>query len=315
MKFEFTSDNVRQSFTNFPVLKLKAGEKARILAIESPEGVFVHTLRAPAILNGQVVVEEVKTRTGEVVQRAKEDFIGKHQCLGNMNTLLDNEIDPENCPTCEASKSSGGDIPAPKIRYAMHVVKYKCQQGSFKVATPFSAELLAWSFPERVFNNLVGIVEEHGDLRQHDLLLGPCENELFQKFTMAVGGGAAWLENDERKNYIAQLYEANKTDDLASVMARKLDKASMRNDVETVMIRLNLASGGSSNLDGPAGGVGSAMDVDALLGSIGGGSAAPAPVPTMEPVAPVAVDTPTADEPDSGPSGGVLNFDQILKGL
>jgi hypothetical protein len=346
VKLQFNASNKRDTGGDFPALKLTHGEKARILCIETePEVGFIHTLRAPAILaDGTPVMEQAKSRGGEMVDRQKMDYMGRHLCFGQIETLLETGKDPANCPTCQASVEHADMIDAPARRFAMHVVKYKVVPGSYKVQNPFQAELLVWSFTDKKFGTISDIAEEHGDLRSKDLMLGPCENADFQNFEIQVAGSAAWLENEENKKFVTTLYAANKIPDLTVAIGRKIEKSMAIEDIQKVLTRYATARGASmvsnaapSAAAGMGGGASSGTDLDALLSG-----AAPAPaadftipgapstppdfvtealeppaassapsapeVPVEAPAAPAAAE-PQAEQPK------VLNFDELLNGL
>jgi len=327
-KMTFTSENKKTSNFDFPKLYLDHGERARIVCIEpEPEVNFVHTLKAPQVVNGEVVMESVKNKDGSFTEKPKMDFVGRHLCFGNMNTLMEKGKDPQNCPTCAAAQDNDAIGEAVR-RFAMHVVQYKVQPGKFAVQTPFQAELVVWAFTDSRFSQLTDIAEEHGDLRSKDLLLGPCENKNFQKFDVQVGGSAAWLESDETKQFVQTLYAQNKLDDLDPAIGRKVTKEQANEDIQKVLLKHAQAFGGGSASTGsaptPTGGVEAPpVGLDDLLGAGLGGPAAPeAPAPVSEPLevpqAPVAefpaqVETPAAPEPPKEEK--TLNFDDLLKGL
>lgn len=320
-KISFNSDNKKTNFSDFPKLFLDFQEKARIVCIEpEPEVNFVHTLRAPSIINGEVVMESVKNKDGSFTEKPKMDFVGKHLCFGNLNTLMEKDKDPANCPTCAAAQESDAIGPATR-RFAMHVVQYKVKPGTFTPQTPFQAELVVWAFTDQRFSNLTDIAEEHGDLRQRDLLLGPCENKGFQKFDVNVGGSAAWMETDENKKFVAALYAENKLEDLDPAIGRKITKSQAEEDIQKVLLKHAQAFGGGSASEGPreAAGVAPSMDLEGLLG-------APASTPVADPVsepleapeAPLAdfPATPAAEaEPTEEKPKSVLDFDSLLADL
>lgn len=337
VKLEFNSSNKKDTGVDFPALKLSHGEKARILCIETePEVGFIHNLRAPAVLaDGTPVMEKAKSRGGEMVDRQKMDFVGRHLCFGSIETLLETGKDPANCPTCQKAVENADMIDPPQRRFAMHVVKYKCQPGSFKVQTPFQAELLVWSFTDKKFGTIADIAEEHGDLRTKDLMLGPCENADFQNFEIAVAGSAAWLETEETKQFVKTLYAANKIPDLTVAIGRKVEKSMAAEDVQKVLQRHAMARGSAVMADATtqAGvGVGAmgggaaapATDLDALLSGAGSTPAPPAQAPSTDfapesvavpPAAETVEEPPAAAEEPKQEAPKVLDFDALLSGL
>ena len=101
----FDSANKAKVGGQYPKFKLERGERARIVVIDrEPMVEYVHTLRAPQVANGRVVMEQVQDQSGNLVERPKEDFIGQHICLGDFETLEANGSDPGACPTCAAGK-------------------------------------------------------------------------------------------------------------------------------------------------------------------------------------------------------------------
>lgn len=285
-KLGFSTENKAQSAFDYPKLWLDKGDRARIVCIEpEPEFEFVHTLRAPQIVNGQAVTENVRQKDGSYQEQTKFDFIGRHICFGNLSKLQDKGKDPENCPTCAKAQESEA-VGSATRRFAMHVVRYKTQPGSFKAQDPFQAELVAWTFTDRIFNQLVDIMDEHGDLRKKDLLLGPCENKFFQKFDIQVGGNAEWLRDKDRQDFVKKLYHENQASALQPLISRKLGRELAEEDVQKVLTRHQIAFGGgmaATQQDAaPAGDVGNEMDLDSLLGDDGEKKQPEKPEPSTE---------------------------------
>lgn len=326
-KIEFNSSNKVKTFNDYPKLKFEQkGEKARIVVLDdAPSMEWVHTLRAPSIVNGQVVMETVNNRDGSSTQKPKMDFIGQHMCFGNAQKLAEKFKDPENCPTCAAGNESEA-IEPPKRRFAIHVVRYKVQPGSYKVQTPFQAELLAWTFTDKVFDVLVSIAEEHGDLRSKDLLL-ECSNKFFQNVEIQVGGSAAWLASEETKKFVQSIYAENKNEDLSTLIARKVSRDMALEDIAKAKLKHAQAFGGSTE------GAGTAPSASQTAGAVGlddilsGPGEAPAQEPAAaveEPAEPaaaveepvVAPSQPVEDEkPAEEKKSDPLDFDSLLSGL
>lgn len=328
VKMTFSSENKQKSDFDFPKLSLDHGERARVVMIDAePEMMFIHTLRAPEIINGEVVMEKVKAKDGSLSDKPKYNFIGRHICFGNIETLLKNGKDPEQCPTCAAAQQSDA-IEAPVPRYATHVVRYKTQPGGFKIQTPFQAELLVWAFTAGRFNSLVDIAEEHGDLRKKDLLLGPCENKMYQNFDIQVGGTAEWLADEERNSFVKRLYAENKLEDLMPAIGRKISREMANDDIQKVLIRHAQAFGGSASESAAESNIAGGMDLDNLLG---GGDSTPASAPTPVQDEPLGVteqsDTPPwtpdaeaapvqeSSTPEPEKPKQTLDFDSLLDGL
>ena len=260
-------ENKSKSSYDYPRLSLDRGERARIVCIESePAMEWTHVMRAPQIVNGQVVMETVQNRDGTTREAPKFDFIGRHICIGDDDVIADKGVDIKGCPVCLASTESDA-VKAPERRFAMHVVRYKTQPGSFTVATPFQVELLAWAFADNRFNTLVDFAAEWGDLRKHDIMLGPCESKQFQKWDMSVAAKAEWLLDDDRKKLVTATFEENKAKDLESLIGRRLTLDQVTEDLQRVMDRHAQAFGGAP-VDLPeAEVIASDMELDSLLGT------------------------------------------------
>lgn len=256
----------KKNVTNYdyPKLKLVKNERARILVgLEDPEVEYVHTIRKPKIENG-VPVMKMEERRGRQVEVNEMDFVSRSICLGDPSILENNGSDPKNCPMCKTAKEHPDWLKAPDARYAVNVIRYKTQPGKFDVQIPFQVDVLVWSFTGRMFNKLVDFATEHGDLRQHDLMLGPCENEMYQKFDIAVGSKAEWLANDETKKLTAQAFQQNRTEDLAVAFGSKKEERFIKMDLEDVA----LAWGDLSGTQAPAAATGSlSTGLDDLMGS------------------------------------------------
>lgn len=331
-KITFSSENKQTTFDSYPKLKFEnKGEKARVAILDDmPEVSWVHTLRAPATVNGQVVMETVPNKDGGTTQRAKMEFVGQHLCFGNDNVLAEKKKDPANCPTCAAGNESEA-IEPPRRRMAIHVIRYKTQPGTFKPQEPFQAELLAWVFGEKIFDSLVSIAEEHGDLRSKDLLL-ECSNKMFQNVDLQVGGAAAWLGADENKKFVQSLFATNKCDDFAPLLARKVTRQQAEDDITKVRLRHAQAFGGTTEAVGSAPSVSetaAAVNLDDILSgpsetTTPTSAAAPwdatttaAPEETASAAPPAVTEAPAPAAEPSAPAGGgdVLDFDALLQGL
>lgn len=234
----FTTENkVEKTNYDFPKLKLKKGEQARVLVgLEDPIVEYVHTLRKPKIVDGEPVYETVERgRSKEKVTVNATDFVGQPLCLGDLEVLGENGVDPKHCPACAAAVKHPDIFQPPRRRYAMHVVRYKTKSGSFDLVNPYSVETLVWSFTDTVFNKLVDFKTEWGDLKKHDLMLGPCTVETFQQFDINVGAKAAWLEGGkERAELTKETFKSNLIDDLSIACGSKKKLEWVEQDIETV---------------------------------------------------------------------------------
>lgn len=268
-RVQLSAENKRTSQYEYPKLFLDRGERARILVIEpEPMVEYVHDLRAIQVVNGRVVMETVQ-RYGKDEEAPKYDFVGRPLCLGDLNVLDAKGADPDGCPACAASVESSA-VEGPKRRFAMHVVQYTTAGGSFNVAEPFSAKLVVWAYTDRIFNQLADFAAPEsqggwGDLKKHDLLLGPCENKKFQRFDINVAPNAAWLKDDSRKSYIKELYQSNQAQDLSVLIGRRVTAEQMREDLQRVLDRYRAAYGGTDVDQLTATAEIESMDLDTLL--------------------------------------------------
>lgn len=251
-KMTFSDENKAKSQYEFPKLKLEMGERVRVSCIEGdPNYGFVHTLRAPQIVNGKAIKEMVsfKNKNGETEQREemKTDFIGQHICIGDMNTLSEKGADIVNCPVCKLSKESDA-VEGPKRRFSMNILRYTTQPGSFVILDdPFQAEITVWSFTDKVFNDLVELAKEWGNLQERDLNLGPCTGKQYQKFDINVANRAEWIQSDARKDYVKKIYQATRLEDLDMALGRKLTKDQVEEDLDKVITRYEIAMGRASS--------------------------------------------------------------------
>ena len=238
-RVEFTSDNKKATNNfDFPKLKLTQGEKARIVVgLEPPVMEYVHTLRKPQIVNGVPQMETLKRKSGEEYQAHKKDFVGNPICVGREEVLDEKGSDPQQCPMCKLAADNPDYTDPPKRRYAMHVMRYRTKTNTSEVATPFSVELLVWSFTQTVFNKLVDIRNEidGGDLRKHDLILGPCTNQTFQQFDITPGlKQAEWMADKERQSLFVETWKENQIPDLTIAIGSKKREDWIKEDIETI---------------------------------------------------------------------------------
>jgi len=320
-KVTFDTSNKLESSLSFPRLKLENGERARIVLIE-PDPLFewVHNLRAPQIVNGQPAMEKVTKRNGEVSEQMKFDFIGRPICLGDYSVIQEKGLDPENCPMC-ALAAKGDMVRPPERRFAMHVMRYSLKPGGFEPATPFAVQTIVWAFSDTVFNKIADFASEWGDLRQKDLLLGPCTNTVFQKYDINIAASAHWLSSPEVKQATVQTYKDNQCKDLSVFCGRRTDKSFILSDLDKIIERHALANGKTpppGPFDSPA-----KSDIDDILSASSDSlvvtgeledlftSNDPAPV---EELASIEVEEPVKETPKVKPSG-TASFDDLLAGL
>lgn len=221
---------------DFPKLKLKKGEKARVLVgLENPLVEYVHTLRKPVIVNGVPKMVTRERKNGDTYQTNQLDFISRPICLGDATVLQEDGADPKNCPMCKLAKDYPDYTTAPQRRYAMHVIRYRTKAGTDQVAIPFSVEVLVWSFTDQIFNKLVDLKAEWGDLRKHDLILGPCSDEMFQKFDISPSQKAEWLSDEERKQLTALTFKENQIPDLTIATGSAKQRSWVDQDIHQIM--------------------------------------------------------------------------------
>lgn len=310
---EFRPENKGKSAYDYPKLQLDQGERARIvMAEQAPDNEYVHTLRTPKMLNGQVLRETVN-RFGSMVEQVAYNFEGRVVCLGTPEALEKSGMDVSACPACEAAAETDA-IKPPERRFAIHVIHYVTVPGGFDVAQPFSVRLEAWLFNGKIFNDLVDIAhelsddeKETGDLRTKDLLLGPCENKQFQKFKFRIAGKAVWMSSPEYKQIVKTTFQEQRSPDLLPLLANKVGLESMKSKVAAVQEANRAAFGDSSAT--PVDDTVDTSEIDGLLGDDD------APAKVAEPVVSVDLDALAATEVPTAPKdepGEDLDLEAIL---
>jgi hypothetical protein len=222
----------------FPRLKLtEKGQKSRFTVFEAPWREWVHYIKAPEFDDqGRPVRETRYKKNGDPYTVDAMEFISQPICLGSEDALAAKGLDPKNCPACEASEKSGGDIPGPVQRFAVNVIEYTLRGSGFDVREPFSAEVKVWSFTGRIYDEIEGIQREIGDLRQHDITL-ECEDPGWQRnklaFKMEPGHKYA------PRGYIKELLskEGNKATDaqLRDACGRDMPRTRMQEDCDLAL--------------------------------------------------------------------------------
>ena len=264
-RIKFSAENVKVNDYNFPKLKLKKNEVARIVLLEDPVMAYVHDLREPKLTNGipEKVIKQRRDNTN--YEDFIYNFVSRPICLGDEGTLADIGSDPVNCPVCAEAKASDR-AHAPKRRFAMHVIRYATKPGSSDVQTPYSAQNLVWSFTDKVFGKIVDFQQEWGDLRKHDLIL-KCDNEIYQNYEMTIGAKAAWMEDAARIELTKTIFKENQAKDLVIFCGTPKEKKYIEMDLNQVRTTYNIATNtpaALSALDGATEGVG-AVTLDAGL--------------------------------------------------
>lgn len=237
-KMTFTSSNRAFEIENFPKIKLENKESARLVVLEVPESAFVHNLRAPKIVSGQVQYN------GEEMIF---EFIGNPICLGDENVVKERTIDVKNCPACKAVQENPDWFQAPKRKYATHVYQY-VTNGSNKAPASGEGNVKVWAFADQKFGELIDIFEsaneesdEPVDIRDIDLLLGPCENPMYQKYKI-LPGKSAWKAKPETRSRFESSVEANRCKDLYRYIGRKMGRDFIDDKVADVRRKWNQAN-------------------------------------------------------------------------
>jgi hypothetical protein len=325
-RIDFKPTNRKETVGDFPRLKLAKNDRRRIVCLEEPHFEYVHTLRAPKIVNGRATYETTERRDGTTYEAMVMEFIGRPICLGDIGVLQDKGVDPKNCPICQES-TVGDQVNPPERRFAMNVVEYSTAPGSFDVVDPYAVRVVVWAFSDTIFNKLIDFASEWGSLQEHDLQLGPCTNPTFQKYDISISREAQWLLGDDRKKSTALAYKTQKCLDLAALCGRKVTRAYLLEDLNKIRGRWDTVDGRSGTQDalsGPAGaslrdGIGdllsgnpasapsasqrppsTGVDLDGLLGSIE--TPAPAQPASREPASDASVARMVPIEFDPGPN-------------
>jgi hypothetical protein len=344
MRVGFTTENKSRDTSGYPKFRMEQkNEKRRICLIEqTPVMRRLHAVRMPVVENGRIVMETRKGKRGDY-EVPMQEFVGSHLCTGDEQAFLPIDdggkgltIDPDNCVMCEWAQRYPDYFEAPYRRFAQHVLEYKCQPGTAKVATPFQAELKVWLYTDTRFDAIVDMVDEHGNPRGFDIIAGPCESVSWQKYQIQVGGSCEWAKTDERKALVAEIWKNNQCEDLEGQIARKPNPAFIQADVDKVLDRwaevgrvdedgetisgadyddLNDLLGEShhekkTKVDVTPSGPSPEADEDlsALLGSSAGESEVPDAAGSH-------VEEPATDDDDDAPSGDVADFDKLLGDL
>lgn len=304
----------RTTNLEFDKLKLKVGERARIVTLEKPTFTWVHTLRAPKIVDGRANKVIKKRKDGTEYADWDMDFIGRPQCLGDHGIIADEGLDAKNCPICARAKESE-ETSAPERRFAMNIIKYNTK-GDGSLVSPFGCASQVWVYTEGVFNKLYDIAQEYGGLVGRDLILGPCQApETYQKFDISAGAKNVW-ESDERITAIVkETHTGNRVENLEAAVGRRAEARWLKEDIKKVAERWKIAHGKSSGTD-PS----EADQVKSLKGELDNLLVPPAPPAATEPgVTTSNVMTYPDAQDDTAPAAPAQpaedNFADLLKGL
>lgn len=299
-QIDWTPEFKRTSTPDFERLKLKVGERARIVIMDKPTFAWTHTLRAPKIVDGAAQKEIKKRKDQTEYADWVYEFVSRPICLGDASTIDDDGIDPANCPVCARAASSEECAP-PERRFAANIIKYNTKADGTVIA-PFGCASQVWAFTENTFNKLLGIAEEHGGLIGKDLILGPCQPpEHFQRFDIMGGGRNTWEIDDSVKAIVTATHENNRVDDLEAACGRRTEAKWLKRDLELIAEKWRIANGKAA----PA--ASEKTEVTSLKGELDNLLAAPAAPPAV-------VQEPAADETkrESPPAGEPDDFSKLL---
>lgn len=224
-----------KSASAFPKLKLANGETARIVCLEEPVMAYVHTLEKPMIRNGEAVMEKKKRKDGQEYTKNAMKYVSSFLCLGDEDVMAERGVDPENCPACKASTRSD-EVKAPKPKYAMNILRYSTKPGSAEVSSPFNVQVEAWVFSNQQFSQIRKLALEGWKLQEHDLILGPCQDETYQRFEVVLSQQAHWMVTEDNKKRSLVTFKENKASDgdLETLCARKVERKYIEQDLEQV---------------------------------------------------------------------------------
>lgn len=259
---QIASENrVGEGGNRFPRLKFQAkGERKRVLLID-PEGPwqeYVHYLRAPIFVEGLPKMKTREKKNGEEVEDYDTEFLSMPLCLGDDAVIEEAGFDAGNCPVCAAIKQAPGEARLePQLRFAANVVDQQLQHNSWAVQKPYSAKVVVWTFNGNVYDEIVGLQEQHGSLiRERDLNL-ECTNSGFQQVKIGVAPNPGWKEASAGA-YLGELLgeEGNiaTVDQLRDACGRSVKRAFLDEDVSVAIRRWNraVALRGGSPFEDPA---------------------------------------------------------------
>jgi hypothetical protein len=242
-KMSFTSENKSASQEQFPRLKLVQDETARIHIYEAPDVGFVHNLRMPTLVNGMP-----KYKSGPKGEEMEFDFVGNPICLGKADILQDRGMDPKNCPACKAAEANPDQFQRPKRRFAMHVFQY-ATNGTSKPTKTFQGSVKIWAFTDQKFNEIADLRDEapNKDISKIDVILGPCENQVFQKYKIISSSNVKKDESERNQELFDEITEENKVADLEPFLGRVVKKVEyLEDDLDKIRARWRVVNGQAS---------------------------------------------------------------------
>jgi hypothetical protein len=268
-QIDWTPEFKRTTTLEFDRLKLKVGERARIVCLEKPTFTWVHTMRAPKIVDGRASKVIKKRKDGSEFADWDMDFVGRPQCLGDHGIIADEGLDAKNCPVCARAKESE-EVAKPERRFAMNIIKYNTKADGTPVA-PFGCASQVWTFTEGYFNKLFDIAQEYSGLVGKDLILGPCEvPEAFQKFPISGGAKNLWETDENIKAIVLETHKNQRIEALETACGRKVEARWLKEDIEKIRTRWAIAHGEKATSSTEK------QDLASLKGELDGLLAAPA---------------------------------------
>lgn len=237
-----------RSSANSKKLTLEKGETARVVYLENePTVAFVHSFeKVKTGPNGKVKIKRDTWPDGSPRESYETEYAGKMKCLGDVGVLMDTGADPESCPACKAAVENPDAVRRPQARFLGHVFRYNTKNGTTTPSKPFSGVVEVWDLTERRFELVNAIFLEHGPLAAKDLLLGPCEIKQMQKYDIAVGSDAKWMETEANQKYVKEALEDGRVEDLSAAAAPVKSPAEMQAKVNEIVRAFNHATGAGS---------------------------------------------------------------------
>lgn len=273
-----SENRVGSGGSQFPKIKFQnKGERKRILLIDEPWQEYVHYIKEPVLIDGVKPKMETKKkpRSEEEYEDYETSLLSMALCLGDPSVIEAEGYDAKNCPACAVVKEAPAEARiSPVLRFAANVVDYTLKPGTWNVQKPFSASVKIWNFTSNMYDELVSLQEQNGDLiRVKDVTL-ECTNAVFQQVKMGVMQTPGWQELNAGSQLAELLAEPGNvaTDDqLKDSCGRTVKRSFMEDDVALSLRKWRKAiayTEGTSDLSGAALGGGASTvqeGVSALL--------------------------------------------------
>ena len=287
-----SANNVMKSAINAnKVGGLKKGEVARLIPIEmgpakegeafGPWSEFVHSLGIPE-------VKQTLPGGGETILR-EYVFKGNYIALGDDETYLAGGVAPDVDPIDELLVPVLDKTRARRY-HVMNVLEYSVDRRTGQPTNPPAVSCKVWRFSEYVWQTIVKLHEEWGDLRTRDLIL-TCTNAQFQNYDISVASEALWLSDKyngkdgspspigfDLRRVVADTYRENKLPDeeLAKVLGNRVSYEELKAKANEVLAVVAPQSVPQAAPVAPAPPRLSAEDMAAML-DVSGQAAPPAP--------------------------------------